>query len=87
MTVSVSLILTSCKQKVICSWYYEKINAEVLLGKEKEKEIIVGVIDSGINENFFSFLTRKQLLEGLTSSITTINHILFTIFMAVIFLF
>lgn|GEM_PF-6585172 len=64
LTVSVSLILTSCKQKGICSWYYEKINAEVLLGKEKEEEIIVGVIDSGINENFLQLFDEKTIVGG-----------------------
>lgn len=59
-----SLILNSCKQNVVTSWYHNKINAEFLLSKEKEKDIIIGVVDSGINKDFQIFFDEDTFIDG-----------------------
>lgn len=59
-----SLILNSCKQSVITSWYYNKINARFLLSKEKEKDIVIGVLDSIINKDFKIFFNEDTFIDG-----------------------
>lgn len=59
-----NLILSSCKQSIVNSWYYTKIKADVLLKEEKVKDIIVGVIDSGINKEFLQLFDVDSIVEG-----------------------
>lgn len=60
----VCIVLCSCNASNISSWYYNKINAGVLKGQTKKRDVIVGIIDSGINEEFKRFFYKDTIVNG-----------------------
>lgn len=59
-----NIVLCSCNTSNITSWYYNKINADVLKEQTKNRDAIVGIIDSGINEKFKRFFSKDTIVNG-----------------------
>ncbi len=56
------ILLSSCSQPKKLPWYLEKTNSDILLEKEKKKEIKVAILDSGFNPSFYP-LFRDEAIE------------------------
>lgn len=61
----VARLISSCDMKqVVYTWHYERINADVLSERDKKKDVIVGVVDSGLNEEFLDLFDGKTIIDG-----------------------
>ena len=57
-------LLSSCLSVKPTAWYLSQIHSDSLYLKPKQKEVTIGIIDSGINPGFISFFKRGELLDG-----------------------